>query len=566
MDPRDGNVLLLGTNQDGLWRSADRGLSWKRVDSFPRTSLTLVLFAPDDDGPAHGPSTVIYAAAADPDRPALYRSADAGATWSPVPGQPAGMLIHHAAFDASGFLYLTYANGLGPNGVTDGAVWRLNLATAVWTNITPITAKPANNDAFGYSGLAIDRQHTGTLMVSTLDRWAQQDEIFRSTDGGATWKALLATSTWNYSPAPYVAIRGLKPHWIGQVALNPFDSGKAWFVTGYGLWSAAHASSADSGEPIAWTFATDGLEETVVEGLVSPPVGAPLVSAVADFGGFRHDDLLTSPAAGSHQPMHSGNPSIAFAEQDPAKMARTHWGPARGALSSDGGRTWRDFPSAPPTATSKGPGKVAISADGHRLVWLPKGSRPYFSTDDGATWIMSQGGPISAADHRSDTPVADRTNAAKFYLYDQITGHIHVSVDGGKSFKSTETLSADGGTLVSEPGRDGVVWLPLPDGLHISRNSGKSFERIPQVQEAWQLGFGRAAPGRTNPALYLAGRVADHDGIFRSDDAGRTWVVINDPRHRFGWLRVITGDPRVYGRVYLGTSARGIIYGEPAAR
>lgn len=70
------------------------------------------------------------------------------------------------------------------------------------------------------------------------------------------------------------------------------------------------------------------------------------------------------------------------------------------------------------------------------------------------------------------------------------------------------------------------------------------------------------------PAVFQTGRVsATHDGVavLRSDDAGATWVRINDDSHQWGWTgEVITGDPRVHGRVFLGTNGRGIQYAEPA--
>jgi hypothetical protein len=55
-------------------------------------------------------------------------------------------------------------------------------------------------------------------------------------------------------------------------------------------------------------------------------------------------------------------------------------------------------------------------------------------------------------------------------------------------------------------------------------------------------------------------------GIFRSDNTGRAWVRINDDQHQWGLLLHITGDPKQYGRVYVGTHGRGTLYGDPAGR
>ncbi|HEX6275380.1 MAG TPA: xyloglucanase, partial [Polyangiaceae bacterium] len=96
-----------------------------------------------------------------------------------------------------------------------------------------------------------------------------------------------------------------------------------------------------------------------------------------------------------------------------------------------------------------------------------------------------------------------------------------------------------------------------------SSDSGKSFRTLANVEEAYALGFGRAAPGQTYPALYLSGKIGGVTGFFRSDDVAASFVRINDDEHQYGGSFVITGDPRVYGRVYLGPPGRGVIVGEP---
>jgi hypothetical protein len=54
-------------------------------------------------------------------------------------------------------------------------------------------------------------------------------------------------------------------------------------------------------------------------------------------------------------------------------------------------------------------------------------------------------------------------------------------------------------------------------------------------------------------------------GIYRSDDEGNTWILIKDAAHQYGTISTITGDPRIFGRVYLGTNGMGIVYGDRAA-
>ena len=74
----------------------------------------------------------------------------------------------------------------------DGArsdVWRLDTATGVWTQISPIPSS-GTDDYSGCSGLTIDRQNPSTIMVTTQVSWWPGVIIFRSTDRGATWSRI----------------------------------------------------------------------------------------------------------------------------------------------------------------------------------------------------------------------------------------------------------------------------------------------------------------------------------------------------------------------------------------
>jgi photosystem II stability/assembly factor-like uncharacterized protein len=78
-----------------------------------------------------------------------------------------------------------------------------------------------------------------------------------------------------------------------------------------------------------------------------------------------------------------------------------------------------------------------------------------------------------------------------------------------------------------------------------------------------RLSFGKEARSQDYPALYAIGSRDTLVALWRSEDGGNTWVRINDSKHEYGRrFRCIAGDPRIHGRVYVGTDGRGIIYGD----
>ena len=591
VDPNDGRVLFLGTRTAGLWRSADYGATWSRIAAFPAydemlpaptnpgffgpqpVGINIVFFDPRA-GRNGTPTSVVYVAVSTPN-PSLFRSADGGASWAAVAGQPLGLRPTRAALGTTGILYVTYGKEAGPNVMTDGAVWKLDTSSGTWTDITP--EKPSRDAAFGFGSVAVDPHHPDTILAGTWSHGKPFDEIFRSTDGGRTWAELLHRARWDHSPAPYTS--EITHHWLADLEIDPFDSDHALFPTGYGIWVTRNLRDADAGAPTLWRFEDQGIEESVPLALVSPPEGAHLLSGLGDIDGFRHDDLTVSPPAGGFGiPPFKNTASLAVAWARPEILVRSgntyHNDLVTARYSTDGGATWKAFAEEPPgTAGSRwrGSGPIAISADGKTVVWSPMRVAPHLTEDWGATWFPCAGCPVGQA------VAADTVNPSRFYAYDAAAGAILVSNDRARSFKAAAgglpTAKAGQwgpppGKLVTVPNHEGAFWAIASDLMSAgggvllnSLDGGVTVRSIPHVS-ATQVGFGKGSPGSQRPAVFIAGKVSGVEGIFRSDNDGASWVRINDDRHGFGSISVITGDPRIYGRIYLGTFGRGIIFGD----
>ncbi|MEK8033025.1 xyloglucanase [Ideonella sp. DXS29W] len=605
VDPNQGKVLYFGApSGKGLWKSVDRGATWAQVESFPNPGnyvadpndtsgylsdnqgVLWVAFDPRSSQ-AGKASRVIYVGVADKQN-IIYRSNDAGATWERVANQPVGYLPQKGVLDpVNGFLYIATSDTGGPYDGSKGDVWKLNTATGAWTQISPIPSSSA--DAyFGYTGITVDRQNPKVLMVATQISWWPDGQFFRSTDGGATW-----TRAWEFTSYPSRSFRytmdvsdvpwltfGASPQppevtpklgWMTQaVEIDPFNSNRFMYGTGATLYGSDNLLNWDQvGGSITIKPMVKGLEETAVLDLVSPPSGPPLISALGDIGGFRHDDLKKVPALMHVTPNFTSTNSMDFAELNPSVVARVGQLDKtafpyinRIGVSSDGGHSW--YGGQEPAGGGAG-GVIAVAADASTFVWSPSGGAPVvYSISRGSSWAVSSGVPAGAQVR------SDRVNPSKFYAF--AAGRFYRSTNGGASFAETtaSNLPALGNVkFKTVPGREGDIWLAGGStsgayGLWHSTDGGASFSKVKGVQEADNIGFGKAPDGANYPTLYAVAKAGGARGLFRSLDAGASWQRINDNDHQYGnFGEALTGDPRVFGRVYVGTNGRGIIIGEP---
>jgi hypothetical protein len=561
VDPGSGNVLYAGSRDNGLFKSTDSGASWSRLSSLNVTTtpngngISFVLLDPSSIVGGVAQRVFVGVSRFGSVGPNLYRSDNAGSTFTAVSGAPTAYMPQRAVRASSSNLYITYANGAGPHPnssqpepMDSGQIWRYNVASGTWTNVTP----SGYTSAFG--GISVDPNNPQRLVASTINQYLQQgnawgDHFFITTDGGSNWVDVVYRG-FAKDPGGVSWISENSIHWAGSIEFDPFNTAAVWVTSGNGIFRTSNIDAT----PATWTFTVNGLEETVPLNVVSVPNG-PFVSVIGDYDGFRHTDVTQS--APVHTPHMGGTTTgLAVAAGNTAIVVRVG---SSMYYSTNTASSWTK------TATMNGSfGQVALSANGSVLLHSPQSSSTtYRSTNFGASWTIVSG--LSSAELR---PVADTVNASKFYAYDN--GTMRVSTDGGVTFNAAGTLASGGSKVIrAAPGIEGHIWVPLMGGgLARSTNSGTSFSTLANVTYCAAVGFGKTAGGANYPTLYIWGTVGGVTGIHRSTDQGATWIRVNDDAHEYGGPgngQFVMGDMNTFGVVYMSSVGRGIVYGKPAS-
>ena len=581
----NGTTIYLGTNQNGLLKSTNSGQSWTTIASFSNTDgISAVAF--DSKGN-------IFAA---PYAGGLYKSTN-GSTFTQVAASFTKTIYQMSV--AGDVIWIT-SNDTKPldQGTSSGGhVHKFTISTGTIQEVTmPASCGGKSVGFVGISSIGDGK----TAAVSTANCWGgsggpsssdfvPHEYIYYTKDGGSTWNEIMRNSTFDAASAHSNATSN--PHWVSALGINPTDPDNVIFGTGYGIWSTTNATAAKP----TWKFTDKGIEETVPLGYVSTTKGAPLVSVVGDIDGYYHTDL-DSPMETRHQIEAGTNYDIDYAGLMPEKMIRIYKEATKGlgAVSTDGGKTWKQFTtnqSALPTWTvnqyagsstyTNEDNFAAISADGSTIVWNMAGNGVYYSTNDGASW--TQGNGVTSSDVSGFHVVSDKKAQKTFYIYSASAGKLFKSTDGGKNWTAVNSNMAtlddyaySKARIFANPNAEGDLWAvqginiggvvwtgTTKEGVYHSTDGGTTFTKVNGLAYAAYIGFGKGKS--TSPAIYAVGMANTSNpvnSIYRSEDNGSTWTDIGDANHRFGELTMVVGDPCIYSRIYLAGSGRGMIYAQ----
>ncbi len=262
--------------------------------------------------------------------------------------------------------------------------------------------------------------------------------------------------------------------------------------------------------------------------------------------------------------------------------------------STDGGIRWKPIFDKQSTSTI---GSLAIAPSDPNVIYVGSGEANirgnievgngiYKSTDAGKTWkhVWKQEGQIG-------TTIVHPTNPD--IAFAAVLGHafgpnpergVYRTLDGGKSWQRVLFKDADTGAsdVCFDPSNPRVLFAGLwqarrrpwelvsggpGSGLYVSRDGGESWTQLVPPQGGEDKGEGDAPKGKKYAKGLAEGvwgkigvavapsdgrRVyalieAEKGGLFRSDDGGDTWKLVNDQRsirQRAFYYTTLTVDPR----------------------
>ena len=372
------------------------------------------------------------------------------------------------------------------------------------------------------------------------------------------------------------------------MAFNPLVPNQLIASAGTGFWNASiPTSNVQWNTPVTWNDQSAGIEQLVANEIIVPPGGNPILASW-DRPFFYITNFNAYPS--TYGPVASVNIdagwSVDYASSNPSFIAGLIDNGAA-VYSTNGGQSWNNFASLPTFPGYANGGTIAASTPQNIIMAPADGVQPYYTLDGGATWTpvnlpgvtdwSNFEGPYYL-NERSIT--ADRVLANTFYLYFPGNG-VYKTTNGGVSW--TQVYNGNDGfgsqfngyitpfnwynnELMSVPGQAGNLFFtggwqsgdPTMNQFMRSTNGGATWTPIANVLNVSCFGFGASATPGGYPSIYIVGYVNNVYGIWQSTDNAQSWTQIGTyPNNSLDTIKTISGDPNVFGQVYIGFMGSG---------
>ncbi|PYR96057.1 MAG: hypothetical protein DMG16_28915, partial [Acidobacteria bacterium] len=234
IDPQNPSTVYAANNGSSaseptqVFKSIDGGANWSTLSALPVPSQGFRTI----DALAINPKTpsTIYGYG----RGGLFKSTDSGESWVDT-GFPGS--VRTPAIDANGLTTLAidpqnsgviYAGTFVCSGLCGGRVFKSTDGGHTWITPTFVFTDPVCSQAISAS--AVDPQNARTVYATTTDCNDQGGDLFKSTDGGMTWKKTILHVFTYYE-------------YENVIAIDPQNPNRMYVGTGYGV-----ATSTDGGE------------------------------------------------------------------------------------------------------------------------------------------------------------------------------------------------------------------------------------------------------------------------------------------------------------------------------
>lgn len=330
------NEFYFGATGGGVWKSVDAGQNWQCVsDGFFGTASvgSIAVSASNPD--------VVYAGTGEGDirgnishGDGMYKSTDAGATWKHVGLKETQNITTIRIHPTNPNIVYAAALGhiYGPN--PERGIYKSNDGGATWKRVLFVSNKAGGLD------ISLDASNPNVLFATTWEAWRTPyalnsggpgSKLWKSTDGGESWKDISAN-------------KGLPKGVLGKigVSISPANSKRVYAIV-ESLEGGVFRSD-DGGDTWALMNNNRNYRQRAwyYTHIIADPKDQDKVYVLNVGNGKSTDGGKTFAYFGGS---HSDNHDLWIDPNDPNRMINSNDG--GGTVTTDGGRTWteEDFPT-----------------------------------------------------------------------------------------------------------------------------------------------------------------------------------------------------------------------------